>query len=177
MNLNETGRIMKMLKAAYPNFDNNGSAADIAALWAWRFADTELKTVMDAVGTYIDGDHAFAPTVGQIKKIIQDHQPKLSASAGWAEIARALRDSLANAEAEFKKLSSPVKAYVKDAHTLRLLAGSDLSGRFFGDYQERFFKTFSQVQGDGTPDYAALNAPEAEAKVLGRGEGMDEKAD
>ena len=70
-----------------------------------------------------------------------------------------------------------MKAYVKDAHTLRLLAGSDLSGRFFGDYQERFFKTFLRVQGDGTPDYAALNAPEAEAKVLGRGEGMDEKAD
>ena len=170
MNLNETGRIMKMLKAAYPNFDNNGDAADIAALWAWRFADTDIKTVMDAVGTYIDGDHAFAPTVGQIKTIIQDRQPKLSAAEGWAEIEKALKDSLGNAEAEFKKLSPPVRAYVKDPHTLRLLAGSDLSGRFFGDYQERFFKTFSRVQGDETPDYAALNAPETADKALERGE-------
>jgi hypothetical protein len=147
MNLNETGRIMKMLKAAYPNFDNNGDAADIAALWAWRFADTDLKTVMDAVGTYIDGDHTFAPTVGQIKKIIQDRQPKLSAAEGWAEIARALRDSLANAEAEFKKLSPPVRAYVKDPHTLRLLAGSDLSGRFFGDYQDASLRPSRRCRG------------------------------
>jgi hypothetical protein len=170
MNLNETGRIMKMLKAAYPNFDNNGDAADIAALWAWRFKETDFKTVLEAVGAYIDGDHTFAPTVGQIKKIIQDRQPKLSAAEGWAEIARALKDSLANAEAEFKKLSPPVRAYVKDPHTLRLLAGSDLSGRFFGDYQERFFKTFSQVQGDERKDCAALNAPEAGEKALESGE-------
>ena len=61
MNLNETGRIMKMIKAAYPNFDKNGSAKDIAALWAWRFKETDFKTVLEAVGTYIDGDHAFAP--------------------------------------------------------------------------------------------------------------------
>ena len=168
---------MKMIKAAYPNFDKNGSAKDIAALWAWRFKETDFRTVLEAVGAYIDGDHAFAPTVGQIKAVIRAAQPKLSAADGWAEISRALKDSLANAEAEFKKLSPPVRAYVKDPHTLRLLAGSDLSGRFFGDYQERFFKTFSQVQGDERKDYAALNAPEAGAKVLGRGERMDEKAD
>ena len=177
MNTNETARIMKMFKAAYPDFDKNGDAKDIAALWAWRFKDADFKAVFAAVGDYIDGDHAFAPTVGQIKAIMNDKVPKLSAADGWAEITKALKDSLSNARSEFEKLSPPVKAYVKDAHTLRLLAGSDLSGRFFGDYQERFFKTFSQVQGDGTPDYAALNAPEAEAKVLGRGEGMDEKAD
>ena len=98
MNAQETGRIMKMIKAAYPNFDTNGSAEDIAVLWAWRFKETDFRTVLDAVGEWIDGDHAFAPTVGQIKALIKRSQPKLSALDGWHEIERALKDSLANAE-------------------------------------------------------------------------------
>lgn len=157
MNKLETGRIMKMIKAAYPNFDTNGDAKDIAALWAWRFKDVDFKTVLEAVGDYIDGDHAFAPTVGEIKTIIKGKQPKLSAIDGWHEIERALRDSLTNAEKEFRKLSPPVKAYVKDPQTLRTLAGCDMSGRYFADYQERFFKLFSAMQEDTTPDYPALN--------------------
>lgn len=160
MNKLETGRIMKMIKAAYPNFDTNGDAKDIAALWAWRFKDVDFKTVLEAVGDYIDGDHAFAPTVGQIKTIIAANRPKLSALDGWHEIGRALKDSLANAESEFEKLSPPVKAYVKDPQTLRTLAGCDMSGRYFTDYQERFFKFFSAMQEDTTPDYPALNKPE-----------------
>lgn len=160
MNANETGRIMKMIKAAYPNFDTNGDAKDIAALWAWRFKEIDFKTVLEAVGDYIDGDHAFAPAVGQIKTIIKGKQPKLSAIDGWHEIERALRDSLTNAEKEFSKLSPPVKAYVKDPQTLRTLAGCDMSGRYFADYQERFFKLFSAMQEDTTPDYPALNKPE-----------------
>ena len=160
MNKLETGRIMKMIKAAYPNFDTNGDAKDIAALWAWRFKDVDFKTVLEAVGDYIDGDHAFAPTVGEIKTIIKGKQPKLSAIDGWHEIERALRDSLTNAEKEFSKLSPPVKAYVKDPQTLRTLAGCDMSGRYFADYQERFFKLFSAMQEDTTPDYPALNKPE-----------------
>ena len=160
MNAQETGRIMKMIKAAYPNFDTNGSAEDIAVLWAWRFKETDFRTVLDAVGEWIDGDHAFAPTVGQIKALIKRSQPKLSALDGWHEIERALKDSLANAETEFEKLSQPVKAYVKDPQTLRTLAGCDLSGQYFTSYQERFFKYFSAMQEDTTPNYPALNKPE-----------------
>jgi hypothetical protein len=50
MNLNETGRIMKMLKAAYPNFDKSGNAKDIAALWAWRFKETEDFAAFNSPG-------------------------------------------------------------------------------------------------------------------------------
>ena len=170
MNLNETGRIMKMIKAAYPNFDKNGSAKDIAALWAWRFKETDFRTVLEAVGAYIDGDHAFAPTVGQIKAVIRAAQPKLSAADGWAEIARALKDSLANAEAEFNKLSPPVRAYVKSPQTLRSLAGCDMASRFFTDYQAQFFARFAAAQADETEDFAALNSPGNNRERLGDGE-------
>ena len=168
MNTNETARIMKMFKAAYPDFDKNGDAKDIAALWAWRFKDADFKAVFAAVGDYIDGDHAFAPTVGQIKAIMNDKVPKLSAADGWAEITKALKDSLSNARSEFEKLSPPVRAYVEGPETLRMLAGCDVAGRAYQDYQAQFFKTFAQMQGKFTerPDYAALNA--AEAKALGQ---------
>ena len=160
MKLNETGRIMTMLKVAYPDFDKGVDAEDIAALWAWRFKDVDFKAVFAAVGEYIDGDHAFAPTVGQIKAIMNDKVPKLSAADGWAEITKALKDSLSNAKAEFEKLSPPVRAYVEGPETLRMLAGCDVAGRAYQDYQTRFFRTFSQVQGrfSERPDYAALNA-------------------
>lgn len=151
---------MTMLKVAYPDFDKGVDAEDIAALWAWRFKDVDFKAVFAAVGEYIDGDHAFAPTVGQIKAIMNDKVPKLSAAEGWAEITRALKDSLSNAKAEFEKLSPPVRAYVEGPETLRMLAGCDVAGRAYQDYQTRFFRTFSQVQGrfSERPDYAALNA-------------------
>ena len=35
-----------------------------------------------------------------------------------------------------------------------------MSGRYFTDYQERFFKFFSAMQEDTTPDYPALNRPQ-----------------
>jgi hypothetical protein len=177
VNLNETGRIMKMIKAAYPNFDKSGNAKDIAALWAWRFKETDFKTVFEAVGTYIDGDHAFAPTVGQIKAVIRASQPTLSAADGWAEIARALKDSLANAEAEFNKLSPPVRAYVKSPQTLRSLAGCDIASRFFTDYQAQFFARFTAAQADETPDYAALNSPGNNQKAIESREDKGVKSD
>lgn len=168
MNINETGDVMQIIKAAYPDFDKSVDAEAIAALWAWRFKDADFKAVLDAVGAYIDGDHAFAPTVGQIKALMNEKRPKLSAAEGWSEITRALKDSLSNAKAEFEKLSAPVRAYIEGPETLRMLAGCDVAGRVYQDYQERFFRTFSQVQGKFTerPDYAALNAKSA-AKALG----------
>ena len=49
---------------------------------------------------------------------------------------------------------------MKDPQTLRTLAGCDLSGQYFTSYQERFFKYFSAMQEDTTPNYPALNKPE-----------------
>lgn len=166
MNKQGATRIVKMIKAAYPNFDNNANPADIIALWAWRFKDTPFEKVMDAVGKYIDGDHEFYPKVGQIKAII-NREGAMTPLEGWREIQRAIKNSARDSEHEFEKLSPPVKAYVGSPATLKELATMPYETHYLDHYQERFLRAFSSMQADGTPDYAALNKPE-EAKIDGR---------
>jgi hypothetical protein len=172
MNRQEAARIMKMLKAAYPNFDNSASPADIMALWLWRFSDTPFKVVFEAVGDYIDGDHSFAPTVGQIKKIIADKKPKLSAEEAWQEIEGALKNAGRDCEAEFAKLSPPVKAYVKSPGVLRHLATAPYSSGEYDDYQARFFKFFKGGVPVDEKDDAALNQAPETAKLGGSDQRM-----
>ena len=88
-----------------------------------------------------------------------------------------MKDSLANAEREFNKLSPPVRAYVKSPQTLRSLAGCDMASRFFTDYQAQFFARFTAAQADETPDYAALNSPGNNQKAIESGEDKGVKSD
>ncbi|MGN0193857.1 MAG: replicative helicase loader/inhibitor, partial [Pseudoramibacter sp.] len=150
-------RIMKMLKAAYPNFDNNANPADVMDMWLWRFKTTPFEVVFEAVGEYIDGDHEFAPTVGQIKQIIRDKNPGMTAAEGWQEIERALKNAGRDSKAEFDKLSPAVRAYVKSPATLKYLATTPYSAGEYEAYQERFFKYFKGDATDQTPDTGDQN--------------------
>lgn len=121
MNKQDTARIMKMIKAAYPNFDKNGSEEDIASLWAWRFKDVDVKTVFDAVGEYIDTDMSgFAPSVGQIKQIIANKAYKpIDPNDAWQQVLRALRDAGSYPQKAFDALPAPVQRAVGSAATLK----------------------------------------------------------
>ena len=112
---------MKMIKAAYPNFDKNGSEEDIASLWAWRFKDVDVKTVFDAVGEYIDTDMSgFAPSVGQIKQIIANKAYKpIDPSDAWQQVLRALRDAGSYPQKAFDALPAPIQRAVGSAATLK----------------------------------------------------------
>lgn len=121
MNEQDTARIMKMIKAAYPNFDKNGSEEDITNLWTWRFKDVDVKTVFDAVGEYIDTDMSgFAPSVGQIKQIIaKDHYKPIDPSDAWQQVLRALGDAGSYPQKAFDTLPAPIQRAVGSAATLK----------------------------------------------------------
>lgn len=157
MNKQGAARIMKMLKAAYPNFDNNASPADIMDMWLWRFKDTPFEVVFEAVGEYIDGDHSFAPTVGQIKKIIADKNPGMTAAEGWQEIEGALKNAGRDSKTEFEKLSPAVRAYVNSPATLKYLATTPYSSGEYEAYQTRFFKCFKGDVPAQAPDDQTQN--------------------
>jgi hypothetical protein len=121
MNKQDTARIMKMMKAAYPNFDKNGSEEDIANLWAWRFKDVDAKAVFEAVGEYIDTDMSgFAPSVGQIKQIIANKAYKpIDPSDAWQQVLRALSNAGSYPQKAFDALPAPVQRAVGSAATLK----------------------------------------------------------
>jgi hypothetical protein len=121
MNKQDTARIMKMIKAAYPNFDKNGNEEDIANLWAWRFKNVDVNAVFEAVGEYIDTDMSgFAPSVGQIKQIIANKAYKpIDPSDAWQQVLKALMDAGSYPQKAFDKLPAPVQRAVGSAATLR----------------------------------------------------------
>lgn len=121
MNKQDTARIMKMIKAAYPNFDKNGSEEDIANLWAWRFKNVAVNVVFEAVGEYIDTDMSgFAPSVGQIKQIIANKAYKpIAPGDAWQQVLRALMDAGSYPQKAFDALPAPVQRAVGSAATLK----------------------------------------------------------
>ena len=75
MNLNETLRIMAVIRSEYPSFggrDLSGGDLDRkAALWQEMFADDEYALAAAALKCFIIEDtKGFAPSVGQIKGIM-----------------------------------------------------------------------------------------------------------
>lgn len=121
MNKQDNARIMKMIKAAYPNFDKNGSEEDIANLWAWRFKNVDVNAVFEAVGEYIDTDMSgFAPSVGQIKQIIASKAYKpIDPSDAWQQVLRALSDAGSYPQKAFDALPAPIQRAVGSAATLK----------------------------------------------------------
>lgn len=121
MNKQDNARIMKMIKAAYPNFDKNGNEEDIANLWAWRFKNVDVNAVFEAVGEYIDTDMSgFAPSVGQIKQIIASKAYKpIDPSDAWQLVLKALMDAGSYPQKAFDGLPAPVQRAVGSAATLK----------------------------------------------------------
>ena len=121
MNKQDTARIMKMIKAAYPNFDKNGSEEDIANLWVWRFKNVDVNVVFEAVGEYIDTDMSgFAPSVGQIKQIIANKAYKpIDPGDAWQQVMRALSDAGSYPQKAFDALPAPIQRAVGSATTLK----------------------------------------------------------
>ena len=75
MNVNETLKILSVLKANYPNFYKGMSKIDAEAqviLWSEMFEDTPYELVGVAVKSYIATDvNGYPPNIGKIKEHIK----------------------------------------------------------------------------------------------------------
>ena len=116
MNLNETLRIMAVIRSEYPSFggrDLSGGDLDRkAALWQEMFADDEYALAAAALKCFIIEDtKGFAPSVGQIKGIMA----RLADGGGmdeeraWELLRRAASRSAYGAREEYERLPEELR--------------------------------------------------------------------
>lgn len=125
MNRNEVLKIMAILRGAYPQFYrgiDREKAESTVNLWAEMFANDDVRVVAAAVKSVIESDEkGFPPTIGQVKaKMRMICAPdELSEAEAWGLVAKAIRNSAYEAQAEFEKLPPLVKCIVGSPNQLR----------------------------------------------------------
>lgn len=103
MTVQDTGKVMDILKGAYPNWN---ATKNTAIVWAQMFSDDPVELVLAAVKSYIASDTSgFAPVVGQIKKIMIDLQmDDMNENEAWSLIRRAISNGIYGSVEEYKAL-------------------------------------------------------------------------
>lgn len=125
MTIEETGAVMDILQAAYPQYYSGPSAPNpkqAIALWAKMFAGDDLQLVLAAVKAFIATDaKGFPPHIGAIKaKLRQLTAPQEATELeAWGMVYRAICNSAYNSEQEFSKLPPMLQSIVGDARQLR----------------------------------------------------------
>lgn len=103
MTVQDTGKVMDILKGAYPNWT---ATKQTALVWAQMFVDDPVELVLAAVKSYIASDtKGFAPVVGQIKQIMTNLQTSdMNEQEAWSLIRRAIENGIYGCYVEFEKL-------------------------------------------------------------------------
>lgn len=131
MTYEETRSILTVLKINYPQSFKNWEWEQGEAflnLWSEAFKDDPVQMVAMAVKAIIYSDtREFAPNIGQVKDrmVKLSNSMTLDADQAWAMVYKALSNSIYNAESEFNKLPSEVRAGVGSASQLREWAQMD----------------------------------------------------
>lgn len=122
--------IVSIISAAYPNYRpqyDKGQMKKAVDLWAVMFNDTPLPVVAEAVKRYIGSDNEFAPSIGNIRRIINDMSGnhELPEAEAWSMVVRALRNGTYGAEKEFARLPKDVQKAIGSPAYLQSLATSE----------------------------------------------------
>lgn len=125
MTLKETGMIMSILSAAYPQFYAKQTPEEKQSalkLWAAMFADDDPKIVTAAVQTLIVSDEkGFPPHIGAVKAKIRllTEPEEMSELDAWALVSQAVRRTQwQHPEKQFDKLPEIIRQTLGSAQTL-----------------------------------------------------------
>ncbi len=169
MTIQETGRIMSILAAGYPNFyarADQTSEDQAVALWACEFREEPVELVAAAVKAYIATDEkGFPPHIGAIKNAIHGLCGKeLDATEAWSLVRTAVSNSAYEAREEFDKLPEDVRRMVGSPNQLRDWSQMD-SDVFNSVVASNFQKAYRQRQQDRR--FTALIPPDVKRMLSG----------
>lgn len=113
MTKEETKVILNAIMIAYPNYKPVDVGGTIQ-MWASLFEDVPFPAVESALKIYISTDRSgFAPTIGQLKGILQDAtRPEMTTTEAWSLVRKAIRNGIYGAQEEFEKLPPAVRRAV-----------------------------------------------------------------
>lgn len=127
MNIQETSQILRYISIAFPSYKpqyNEEQMKDALQLWAASFADVPGAIVYEAVRKYVHNDNEYAPSIGNIKTIINQmvgNEP-ISEGEAWNMVILAIRNGAYGADEEYAKLPEDVQEAIGGSHYLHELA-------------------------------------------------------
>ena len=103
MTIQETAKVMDIIKGAYPNWN---ATRETAIVWAQMFVDDPVERVLAGVKSYIAVDtKGFAPVVGQIKQMMNEiESDDMSEQEAWSLVRKAIGNGLYGCYTEYEKL-------------------------------------------------------------------------
>lgn len=124
MNMQETGAVLKILKASYPQFYKQltkEEAYDVLDLWYMMFENEDVRVVTQAVKLLIK-THVYPPTIADVQNkidLLTKKDEDLSEMEAWNLVYKAICNSSYNAENEYNKLPFLIQKTVGSPKQLR----------------------------------------------------------
>lgn len=122
--------LITLLQSEYPNsfvnYDERLLKLKIE-LWEKEFANDDLNLIYAAIRTYMRSPERFAPTIGQVREIMNTLTAgeELPEQTAWAMVSAACRNGLYGYKKEFDKLPPDVQAAVGAPEQLKAWAMMD----------------------------------------------------
>lgn len=146
MTVSETGQVMDLLTAAYPQFYakmGEEKSQKALKLWATMFVDDPLPIVLAAVKAFIATDtEGYPPVIGKIKeKIRMVTQPEgMTPLEAWGIVWRAVQNSGYSPRAEWEGLPPEVQGCVtpEQLHTWALMDAREVQTVIGSVWQKGF---------------------------------------
>lgn len=127
MTRDEVKKVIRIIKAAYPNFANNVELVDLVEAWSVVLAEDNAKDIEKALMRFIRTDtKGFPPSLGQLATLMpQVQETEESELAVWCQVYKAICNSNYNAREEFEKLPSAAKMAIGRPEQLQAWAMMD----------------------------------------------------
>ena len=125
MDVNETIKVLAVLKAAYPHSFKDLSKSDAEAmieLWSAMFSGERYEEVNAAVAALISTRTVgFSPTIGEVKEKLHSLKTanELTEQDAWDLVAKACSNGLYGYKKEFKKLPPEVQRVIRSPEQIR----------------------------------------------------------
>lgn len=152
MRLEETIKIIKIVKSSYPRFYDKVNAEDFNDMidsWHLMLEEYDYPNVQAGLVSFIKTDTSgFPPSVGQIiammPSIRNDMHATITPIEAWALVSKAIKNSNYNSEDEFAKLPPLVQKAVGNPATLREWAAME-SNTVHSVEQSNFLRTYEAL--------------------------------
>lgn len=112
MTIQETAKIISVIRQFYPRFTDGRDPETFTALWQRLFRNDDYQVVGHALEVYLATDtRGFPPAPGQLREIMADMQTAdtLEPSEAWAMVYKAICNGAYHSRTEFENLPEDIQ--------------------------------------------------------------------
>ena len=173
MTLEETSKLMAMIQAIYPRFQDGRDIRLTTSIWQRLFAEDDYAEVARAFSVFVATDtKGFPPAPGMLKELLvqRNGDQGLTDTQAWALVYKAVTRGLYNSREEFDKLPPLCQQVVGSPEMLREWAtmDPDTVHSVIGSNFQRSFRARSESAREMAKLPASLRIALPELANIGR---------